>query len=525
MSIPLKLKEDSISKERIEIEIDESGFLNRIGKIFSSDIDLKETLDEILKLLAEKLNITRGSIALYNEEDKNIFIDTSYGYTSEQVKRGKYKPGEGITGSVIKNGKPIVVPSIDDDSLFLNRTGARKNKASRNCIFICVPIAINDNIIGTVSIDKVKAPTQSFSEELNILTIVSIMTANTVNDRRDALRRESQLKEENRLLKIKLSEKKYPENIIGNSKIMQDLYEKILLVAPTMSTVLISGESGTGKELVADAIYRHSTRSQGPFIKVNIAAFPDSLIESELFGYDKGAFTGAINMKKGRFEMAEGGTIFLDEIGDLNLQSQVKLLRVLQEKSIERLGGTKTISLNVRIIAATHQNLEEKVKNGEFRHDLYYRLNVFQIFTPSLQERKADIMHLADYFLDKFSEELDKNIKRISTEAINMLVSYHWPGNVRELENCIQRAAILSREDVIRSCHLPPSLQIAEPENCEFMTLEEMTDQYIKEIIIDNLKITGGNITRSAERLGTTKRILNYKMNKLNIDYRDFRQI
>ncbi len=358
------------------------------------------------------------------------------------------------------------------------------------------------------------------------------MIAHAVNSRREMLLNERQLREENRLLKLKLDTGKVAGKMIGNSHVMNSIYEKVALVADTDSTVLITGESGTGKELVAEAIHANSRRKDGPFIKVNIAALSKSLIESELFGYEKGAFTGAVSQKKGRFEAAHTGTIFLDEIGDLDPQLQVHLLRVIQERTIERVGGTRTIPIDVRILAATHQDLEAKIGNNEFRQDLYYRLNVFPIYMPPLRERKTDIMLLADFFLEKYNKKIGKSVKRISSDAIDMLTSYHWPGNVRELENCIERAVILAQEEVIRNYHLPPSLQTpslktpspetAEKQSDKTGTLEEMTDMFVKEIIIDHLKITKGNMSKAAAMLGTTKRILTYKIKSLDIDYKKY---
>jgi Nif-specific regulatory protein len=348
------------------------------------------------------------------------------------------------------------------------------------------------------------------------------MIAQAVNSRIESIARERKLKEENELLRKKISMSTVQGRLIGKSSVMKEVYEKILMVSGSDVTVLITGESGTGKELIADAIHQNSKRSNGPFVKVNVAALPKSLIESELFGYEKGAFTGADKMKKGRFELAHGGTIFLDEIGDLDISLQVHLLRVIQEKSIERVGSSETIPVDVRIIAATHQNLEEKIKRNEFREDLYYRLNVFPLHSPKLRDRKSDIVLLADYFLETYSAKAEKTINRLSTDAIDLLVAYHWPGNVRELENCMERAVILCNEDVIRNYHLPPSLQKFEEKN-GYGTLEERTDLFEKELIIDALKISNGNISNAANKLGTTKRILGYKIDKLGIDYRSFR--
>lgn len=501
----------------------DSVFLAKVGTVFTGSEDLADLFHEIMQLCFEHLEIVRGSITIYNEDTREISIDASIGYTDQEVERGRYRPGEGVIGTVIKSGKPMVVPSIDEEPLFLNKTGARKTKTGHNCSFICVPVLVEDSVIGTISIDMARDRNASFERELTLLTAISVIIARALKDRREMLSRQRKLEEENRMLKRSLSERRGIGNIVGSSHSMQDLYEKILMVAPTQSTVLITGETGTGKELIADAIHISSDRREMPYIKVNIASLPANLIESELFGHEKGAFTGAHAMKKGRFELAQGGTIFLDEIGDLDLQLQIKLLRVLQERCLERIGGLSTISLNVRIITATHRDLEEMVVAGTFRQDLYYRLNVFPIYSPPLRERKADIMLLADHFLMKFNKEMNKTIRRISSEAIDMLVSYHWPGNVRELENCIQRAVIMSDEEVIRSYHMPPSLQMAVQPESESGTLDTMTEQFHREIITDYLKITHGNITRAADLLGTTKRILHYKMNKLGIDYRRFR--
>jgi Nif-specific regulatory protein len=296
-------------------------------------------------------------------------------------------------------------------------------------------------------------------------------------------------------------------------------------VAGTNTTVLLRGESGTGKELIAHAIHYSSPRASRPYVKVSCAALPDSLIESELFGYEKGAFSGAQTRKKGRFELAEGGTLFLDEVGDLNLMTQVKLLRVLQAREFERLGGVETISVNVRLIAATNKDLEKAITENQFRDDLYYRLNVFSIFIPPLRERKPDVMSLADHFLEKYAREHGKNIRRISTPAIDMMMSYHWPGNVRELENAIERAVLVCDGSVVHGHHLPPTLQTAESSGTmPRMALTESVAAYEKDLIQDALKSTRGNRAKAARLLSSTERILNYKIGKYAIDCRRFRK-
>jgi Nif-specific regulatory protein len=332
------------------------------------------------------------------------------------------------------------------------------------------------------------------------------------------------LVDENTHLRQELRDRYDFSNIIGTSGPVRQMYEQVAQVAATNTTVLIRGESGTGKELIAHSIHYNSLRAKKPFIKVSCAALPDSLIESELFGYEKGAFTGADTRKKGRFELAEGGTLFLDEIGDLPLATQVKLLRVLQEREFERLGGTETVKVNVRLLAATNKDMEKGIAAGTFREDLYYRLNVFAIFVPPLRDRKADLLMLADHFLDKFSQEHGKNIKRISTPAIDMLASYHWPGNVREMENALERAVLMCDGQVIHAHHLPPSLQTAEASGTVMrVSLSDSVAAYEKDLIQDTLKTTRGNRAKAARLLDTTERILSYKVRNYSIDVGRFK--
>ena len=356
------------------------------------------------------------------------------------------------------------------------------------------------------------------------LTVIGIMIAQqVVNLERINLEKE-QLMEENRRLRGELSEKYNITNIIGNSNKMREVFQMITQVSQGNTTVLIRGESGTGKELVANAVHYNSLRAGKPFVKINCAAIPANLIESELFGHEKGAFTGAIKQKQGKFELAHKGTIFLDEIGVVGSDVQIKLLRVLQEKEFERVGGLKTIKADVRIIAATNKNLEEAVEEETFREDLYYRLNVFPIYIPPLKERKTDILLLADHFLEKYAKEHRKDILRLSSSTIDMLMQYHWPGNVRELENSIERAVLLCDGKVIQSYHLPPTLQTWEgSEVTSGRSLEAHVGNLEREIIIDALRNTRGNMAKAAELLETTERKFGYKTKKYGIDYRQYR--
>jgi Nif-specific regulatory protein len=308
--------------------------------------------------------------------------------------------------------------------------------------------------------------------------------------------------------------------MVGTSGAMQAIYRQIKQVSPTDTTVLIRGESGTGKELVASAIHHGSHRREGPLVKVNCAALSESLLESELFGHERGAFTGAAYARVGRIELAEGGTLFLDEIGDFQPTVQVKLLRALQEREYERVGSNSVRRADVRIITATNRNLEQAVRDGTFRQDLYYRINVFALNLPPLRERRPDVLELANHFVDKYAHRLQKTIRRISTPAINMLLAYHWPGNVRELENCIERAVLLSSDGVIHGHNLPPTLQMPDgSESTAAGSLTQRVQLLEREMIVDALKRTCGNVTAAARQLGVTPRMVRYKIRKLSIDH------
>lgn len=510
-------------KDGVEHMEDKSNnILESIGREFTATKDINLLLKNVFSIIVSSYSIERGMISIYHRDEDEISVDIHHGYTDDEVQRGIYRPGEGIIGTVVQTGEAVIIPDISRESRFLNRTGADRGSSADVISFICVPVVVLNSVIGAISVDIKNNNQRDLLEELHMLTTISIMVAQAVNSRMEMIAGEKRLKLENEQLRMKIDAGSIPHKIIGKSGAVRDLYEKILMVAGTDSTVLITGESGTGKELIADAVYENSKRKGKPFVKVNIAALPKTLIEAELFGYEKGAFTGADRSRKGRFESADGGTIFIDEIGDLDIHLQVHLLRVLQNRTIERIGGNESIPVDVRVIAATHHDLEERVRAGEFRSDLFYRLNVFPLYSPPLRERRADIMLLADHFLELYASKMEKNINRISSDAIDLLVSYYWPGNVRELENCIERGVILCSEDTLRACHLPPSLQKigGTPQTG---TLEERTDAFERSIIIDSLKSTKGNISRTAEELGTTKRIIGYKMSRLGIDYRDFR--
>ncbi|MGD8241196.1 MAG: sigma 54-interacting transcriptional regulator [Desulfobacterales bacterium] len=505
-------------------KIEETTLLYEISEALNAHLELKKSLYTVLDILSNSLDMARGTITLLDPVRNEIRIEVAHGLTRRAMQQVRYKPGEGITGRVIQTGQPVSIPKISEEPLFLNRTVARKNKKNLELSFICVPIKKGRQVIGALSVDKPYDPKSSLKKAEKLLSVVATMVARHVINL-ETIRLEKQtLRDENKRLLSELENKYRITNIVGNSNKMREVFQMVSQVCKSNATVLVRGESGTGKELVANSVHYNSNRAQTPFVKVNCAAIPVNLIESELFGHEKGAFTGAIKQKLGKFELAHKGTLFLDEIGSIGLDVQVNLLRVLQEKEFERVGGQKTIKTDVRIIAATNKNLEQAVEEGTFRGDLYYRLNVFPIYLPPLRERKTDILLLADHFLERYAKENHKDIRRFSTPAIDMLMAYHWPGNVRELENCIERAVLLCEEGVIHSYHLPPTLQTGpESDTLPALSLEEAVANLEREMIIDALKNTRGNITQAAELLKTTVRKFAYKAQKFGVSYKHYR--
>jgi len=495
--------------------------LLEVSQALSGTLNLKSSMQRVLQILIRHHGVVRGMVTLLREGE--LQVDAIEGF-DDRARGISFKVGEGITGQVVQSGKPIVVPRISKEPEFLNRMPRRGDVPRNELSFICVPIAVQRQTVGTLAVDLKFKPERDYESSVKFFGIVSSMIAQALNVQRLVEEERRRLVDENTHLRQELRERYDFSNIIGTSGPTRQMYEQVAQVAQTNTTVLIRGESGTGKELIAHAIHYNSLRAKKPFVKVSCAALPDTLIESELFGYEKGAFTGAAARKKGRFELAEGGTIFLDEIGDINAGTQVKLLRVLQEREFERLGGTESVRVNVRVIAATNKDMEKAIAEGTFREDLYYRLNVFTIFVPPLRDRKADMLLLADHFLEKFSREHGKVIKRISTPAIDMLMAYHWPGNVRELENALERAVLVCDAQVIHGHHLPPSLQTADASGTVTrVSLKEAVEGFERDLIQDALKTTRGNRAKAARLLDTTERILNYKVRNLGVDARRFR--
>jgi len=492
--------------------------LSDVAQALAESLDLEETLKSILKSLETHLKLRRGTITLRDADTEKLEIKVAHGLSEKSKTLGSYEVGEGITGRVVETGEEIVVPDIAKDPRFLHKTRARKSSSGKRVAFFCVPIRLDGQTVGALSVDRLAQRTDSFEANVRLLNIISMMVAQAIKLNRLVESERKLLKDENVRLRRELKTRFDVHNMVGTSNSMQEVYRLVEQVAESTATVLIRGESGTGKDLVAHAVHYNSLRVDKPFIKVNCTAMPETLLESELFGHEKGAFTGAVERKLGRFERAHGGTIFLDEIGDFPTSLQVKLLRVIQFKEFERVGGLETIKTNVRIVVATHKDLETLITEDLFREDLYFRINVFPIFLPPLRERKDDIMLLADHFLEHFARDNAKAIHRISTPAIDMLTHYHWPGNIRELENCIERAVLLCQDDVIRSECLPPSLQMISKEASPVKaSLTEIIANKERELIVDALKKADGRQRNAAAELGVTERILGYKIKKYNI--------
>jgi Nif-specific regulatory protein len=490
-----------------------------ISQTLSSALDLRTALMRVLEILEEQRGTVSGSITLLDEESGELNIEAATGMTWQVRHRSSYRLGEGITGRVVESGGPVIVPRVSQEPLFLDRTEVWKQSGREELSFLCVPVQVGAKAAGSLGVALPYDRDRGFAREAEFLGVVATMIGQAVRVHTLVETEGQRLLMENDQLRQELRERYEFRNIIGNSRQMRDVYQEIAQVAGSPTTVMIRGESGTGKEMVAHAIHYNSPRAEGPFVKVNCGALPDTLIESELFGYEPGAFTDAREQKKGRFELADGGTLFLDEVGELSQSTQVKLLRALQEKEFERLGGVKPIRVDVRLIAATNGDLEGSMGQGAFREDLYYRLNVFSIFMPALRDRKPDILLLVDYFAEKYASVLGRSVRRISTPAIDLLMAYHWPGNVRELENCIERAVLVSTGGVIHGHDLPPTLQTAQLSGTlPKVSLEVAVGDYEKDLLLDSLKTARGNQAEVARLLQTSPRIIGYKLCKYGID-------
>ncbi|HHN65057.1 MAG TPA: GAF domain-containing protein [Nitrospirae bacterium] len=491
--------------------------LLEVSRVLTESFDLEKNLTSAMAILSDLLEMQRGCVYLLEPLSGELKIVAAHGLRPDEIRKGKYRIGEGIVGRVIETAEPMFVPDIGDEPKFLNRTGSRPGKEGIS--FLCHPIELKGEILGVISVDRIYSREHGgVDDDLRVLGIVSSLIAQFVGLWRIFKEADTEREELRRQLKDRFS----IPNLVGESPKFQSVLKMVAKVAVTDATVLLLGESGTGKELIARTIHYQSPRAKGPFVAVNCAALPENLLEMELFGAEKGAYTGATERRIGRFEKAKGGTIFLDEIGEIPPSVQAKLLRVLQEKCFERLGSSESIKADLRILAATNRNLLDEVKRGNFREDLYWRLNVVSIRLPALRERREDIPHLVNYYLKRFNRKYKKNI-RVSEEAMEAFMEYHWPGNIRELANTLERLVIMTESDIISAedfragavcmeADTEPVLSIAGEKalSTEVETIE-------KNRIIKALKENNYVQARAAKALGITPRQLGYRIKKYGI--------
>ncbi len=494
--------------------------LYEVSAVLSRSLDLHNTLKEVLKLLHDRGKLTHGVVTLFDEDSGELMVSALHNDKIEISDDVRYRSGEGIIGTIMQAREPVVVERISDEARFLDRLGIYDQELP----FIGVPIMIGESG-KPAGVLAAQPPHIDFLEEqAHFLEMAANLIGQTVRLSKTVEVERMALKAERDDLRREVKAEHGFDSIIGHTPVMRRIFEQIRQVAKWNTTVLIRGESGTGKELIANAIHYNSPRASGAFVKLNCAALPDNLLESELFGHEKGAFTGAVSQRKGRFEQANGGTIFLDEIGEISPAFQAKLLRVLQEGEFERVGGLQTLNVDVRVIAATNRDLEEEVENGNFREDLYYRLNVMPIDMPPLRERVEDIPDLACFLVDKIARQQDRTLM-LKDSAIRQLMRYDWPGNVRELENCLERAAIMCEEgnidrEAINLTGLDDKLLPRDtPQSVEKIDFNDPSlDE--RERVIAALEEAGWVQAKAARLLDMTPRQIAYRIQTLNIKMR-----
>ena len=490
--------------------------LLEVSQALANATNFKASLHRVLEILEKSHDAVCSAVALA-AGDHPLEIVAAMGAGRDRAWQ-TVVPGGALVRQVMSTGRPVVIPRVSREPALGERRPGDDERT-----FVCAPLLLNRRATGVLCLELRFKAERNYERTGKFFGVIAAMIAQAIKVQRLLEAEREGLVQENVRLQGELRERYDFSHILGTSRAMHAVCEQMLQVTRANTTVLIRGDSGTGKELIAQAIHYNSPRAAKPFVKVSCAALPDTLIESELFGYEKGAFTGAAARKQGRFERADGGTLFLDEIGDVNLSTQVKLLRVLQEREFERVGGVEPVKVNVRLIAATNKHLEDAIAAGSFREDLLYRLNVFTIYVPPLRERKTDVLLLADHFLERLAADHRKRIRRISTPAIDMLMAYHWPGNVRELQNVMERAVLVCDGDVIHAHHLPPTLQMADTTDAAAtQSLTSALAAFEKDIIQDALKMARGNRAKAARLLQSTSRVVNYKIRKYRIDWRRF---
>jgi Nif-specific regulatory protein len=485
-----------------------------------------ELLQRILCVLERNLGLIRGTVLLVDSAQEHLIVGAAHGPDGPAKLSAVYHRGEGIVGKVLSTGEPVVVQRIADEPEFQSRIFERSPEWRKTLGFVCVPVCLASETIGVLSVDDpgVRGP-DDLAELKDFLGIVARLIAHDVQYRRQLKQARETLERENERLRCLVSTQAQQRKMAGASEAIRQVQMRIQQVAATQTTVLLRGESGTGKELVASAIHYSSPRACKPFVRVNCAALNENLFESELFGHEKGSFTGAASRRIGRLEEAFGGTLFLDEIGEISAAMQAKLLRVLQEREFERVGGNDTLTADVRIIAATNRDLEAAMRSGLFRADLYYRVNVFPIRLPPLRERPGDIPVLANHFAQKYSSLMTKPKPQVAEETLRRLAGYTWPGNVRELENCIEYAVLLCSGTLLLPEHLPQSVHASSPSLApplDDTKLKTRIRQMESAVLQEELEKRNGNVCAVAREIGITPRMVRYKLKNLRIDPRQF---
>ena len=508
-----------------------------IGKSLAPGVVLRE----MLHLMSELLGLNRGRIVLASTadaEDGSGAVNTgeapenaaparisfSYGLTRAEVARGVYGYGEGITGRVLATGQPILVQDIDSEPQFLARAVTRDQLPKETVAFIALPIEVNHRTVGVLACHRIRSRLRHLNDDMDLLKILATLAGQILQLQAFMEEKTRALVARNALLTQALEAAAARYGIIGSSSALLKALSELERVSQAQASVLLLGESGTGKELFARALHLSSQRREAPFIKVNCAAIPDTLMESELFGYERGAFTGAASARAGWFEQADRGTVFLDEIGDMPLAMQAKLLRTLQEGTIVRLGGKREVKVDVRLVAATHRDLRADVARGSFRQDLFYRLNVIPIRLPSLRERRGDIRALAAHFVNRVNQANQRNV-HLSAEALERLEHHPWPGNIRELGNVIERLVLLTENPLVSALELerflpyeatdgqPAHSRVAAVANLLVRDYLSARSHTLKELQ-QTLALHHGNQSRAAQALGLTVRQFGYRLRK-----------
>jgi Nif-specific regulatory protein len=496
-----------------KIDAQKFNTLIEINTLINSNYrDVHSLLARILESATRLCGGEASSLLLVDRERQELFIEVATGSRSQEIKQFTVKMGEGIAGWVAQHNKSIIVNDVSGDKRHLLDATSQVNYPSS--AMIAVPMRIKDECIGVIELINKQDENGFTQEDLEWLEIFANQAALAITNTKSIAEAHSEIQ----ILQDRLDSEGSFHTLVTKSPAILEKIEIIDRVAKTDSSVLILGESGVGKELFAEQIHLRSLRGHAPFVRVNCAALPEGLLESELFGHVKGAFTNAVANRQGRFEMADGGTIFLDEIGDLPLALQAKLLRVIQEKTFEKVGSDNTVTVNVRILAATNKDIETQVERGEFRSDLYYRLNVLPLYIPPLRQRPEDIPELARFFLGKFMRETKKQFEGFSDEAMEAMLTYSWPGNIRELENCIERACVIGKNKQVRreDLFLKTGVGIAESETAD-RNLKTAINLFKAHFIRKALEENNWNQTETAKALAIQRTYLSRLIKELEL--------